>query len=301
MLGKTALLVNPRARRGAEGYERLRQDLARRADLIVAEMPDGRDAFSQALRFALAREAEFVVVGGGDGTLALAAGILAGSRAVLVPAPLGTGNSFAWSLGYPPRLEGWWATVRDGRVTAVDLGDAVAGGERRAFLTSASLGVSSVLVGALSAEQKRRWGLMAWALGALGALQETPRLEITVISENGFDRFHTRQYVVLNGCALAGPFLAGDRDAYQDGELVGFSVGERAGGMIRAAGRLVLTGPVADPAMHVRRGRRLEIFSRPALVADLDGEPWRPPPLRLGVAPAALKVLVPGQRPARFL
>lgn len=298
---KTALLVNPRARHGPEGFDRLRRELAAAGGVILAAMPDGRTAFLAALETALARGAEFVVIGGGDGTLALAASVLAATQAVLVPAPLGSGNSFAWSLGYSPRLDQWWRGVRSGRVIAVDLGRAIAGGEQRVFLTAASLGVSSLLVESLSVEQKRRWGLMAWALEALDALKETPRLDLTVIADTGYDRFFTRQYVVLNGSALAGPFLAGEPEAYQDGELVGLTVGERPGGMLRAVSRLVMAGLVPNPAMHLRRGRQFDIFSQPPLVADLDGEPWRPPPLRLTVAQAALRVLLPGRAAPRLL
>jgi len=43
--------------------------------------------------------AGLVIVGGGDGTLTAAAGQLAKSKSVLGVLPLGTGNSFALSLG----------------------------------------------------------------------------------------------------------------------------------------------------------------------------------------------------------
>src|SRR5688500_374492 len=59
-------------------------------------------ALPDALRAEVARGTPRVVVAGGDGTIALAARALAGSRTALAVLPGGTLNHFARDLGLPP-------------------------------------------------------------------------------------------------------------------------------------------------------------------------------------------------------
>src|SRR5687767_12397430 len=58
-----------------------------------------------AARRAVAGGAELVIVGGGDGSVSAAAGVVAGTHAVLGVLPMGTLNHFARDLGLPPRPE----------------------------------------------------------------------------------------------------------------------------------------------------------------------------------------------------
>jgi len=64
---------------------------------------------------------ELIIVAGGDGSMTLAAGLLAKKKCVLGVLPLGTGNSFALSLGITD-LDVAVEAIVSGREIAVDLG-----------------------------------------------------------------------------------------------------------------------------------------------------------------------------------
>ncbi|WP_309085114.1 diacylglycerol kinase family lipid kinase [Chelativorans sp.] len=67
-------------------------------------------------------EADVVLVGGGDGTVSLAAELLAGSSKVLAILPAGTMNLFARSLNIPLDPPAAVAALAVGRVRRVDMG-----------------------------------------------------------------------------------------------------------------------------------------------------------------------------------
>lgn len=90
----------------------------------------------------LGREPTLVVVGGGDGTLRVAAGVLAGTEHVLGILPLGTMNRFARSLGIPLELDEAVATLATGVDQRVDIGEV--NGE--VFLNTCMLGVYPEIV-----------------------------------------------------------------------------------------------------------------------------------------------------------
>src|SRR5579863_9157208 len=100
------LIVNARARRGAERFAQARECLeasgvrieAARALEVPEHLPD-------VLGASIDSGATLVVIGGGDGSLRCVAGILAETNTVLGVLPLGTVNDFARNLGIEPNIE----------------------------------------------------------------------------------------------------------------------------------------------------------------------------------------------------
>ncbi|HEY6725115.1 MAG TPA: diacylglycerol kinase family protein [Polyangiaceae bacterium] len=113
------------------------------------------DRVRQLLEKKLGEEPTLVVVGGGDGTLRVAASLLAGTEHVLGILPLGTMNRFARSLGIPMDLEGALATLAHGVDQRVDLGEV--NGE--VFLNTCMLGVYPEIV---RVREKRRQQHPSW-------------------------------------------------------------------------------------------------------------------------------------------
>lgn len=110
------------------------------------------------LEASLGDEPTLVVVGGGDGTLRVAAGLLAGTEHVLGVLPLGTMNRFARSLGIPMELEGAFATLINGVDQRVDLGEV--NGE--VFLNTCMLGVYPEIVRVRERRRHRHPGWPRW-------------------------------------------------------------------------------------------------------------------------------------------
>lgn len=105
---------------------------------------------------ALQRGCMIVVAGGGDGTISTVASVLAGTDAVLGVLPLGTLNHFAKDLGLPLDLNEAVATIIEGHVAQVDIGEL----NGRTFINNSSLGLYPKLVSHRDAHQ--RLGRSKW-------------------------------------------------------------------------------------------------------------------------------------------
>ncbi|HYG67308.1 MAG TPA: diacylglycerol kinase family protein, partial [Anaeromyxobacteraceae bacterium] len=191
---RAVLVVNAQARQGDELFEHARAALAQAGVHLAAAHPlHDPDALRPVLRDELARGATHLIVGGGDGTLSCAAGLVAGSAAVMSILPLGTANDFARSLHVPRELEAACRVAAHGAVREVDVALALrqARGERtlsagRPFLNAASFGVSSGLARRLAGgELKKRAGPLAYpaAAAAEAAAHQPFRLRLDADGE----------------------------------------------------------------------------------------------------------------------
>ncbi len=96
---------------------------------------------------------EVIAVGGGDGTLGAAAGVLHEQSKTLAILPLGTRNHLAKQLGIPPDLPGAAKVISKGKTTKIDLGSA---GDR-IFVNNVSIGIYTRLVRAREAIGGPKW------------------------------------------------------------------------------------------------------------------------------------------------
>jgi len=128
--------------------------------LLVTGAPHG--AAARAAR--AAERHPWVAVAGGDGTVSEAVRGLAGTTAVLVVLPTGSGNDFARGLGLADAAAGAGA-IRDGRTVAVDVAE-FAG---RVFVNSCGLLLDGE-VALAAAGIDRRWGRLRYPLATVGPL-----------------------------------------------------------------------------------------------------------------------------------
>ncbi len=103
---------------------------------------DGAGIEAELKRAATAIDVDVVLVGGGDGTVSCAAGILMGSDKRLAVLPAGTMNLFARSLGIPLDLASALESFADGIVREVD----VATANDRPFIHQFSIGLHARMV-----------------------------------------------------------------------------------------------------------------------------------------------------------
>nr|NLI51347.1 diacylglycerol kinase family lipid kinase [Propionibacterium sp.] len=116
-------ILNPARRRWSAARRLLEEGAAARGWPLTVLTTTVADPGAGQARAALDAGATLVVVGGGDGTVRVVGGVLAGSGVPLGIVPLGTANLFARNLGLRPRaLARNVATALAGRPHRVDVG-----------------------------------------------------------------------------------------------------------------------------------------------------------------------------------
>lgn len=296
------LLVNLNARRGRELLGPAQRALAATGLRVQAVAVRAPWEVGALLRGEVERGAPYVVVGGGDGTLSHAANLLRGTATALGVLPLGTGNTFARSVGVPLDLVGAAQVVAWGQTAAVDVGLLQAGkletglvepGER-VFLNSVALGLSAEIARSLTPPLKRRLGLLAWPAVGLGTLRRHRALDLELATgprtpDRETLRLHTHQLLIANGRYVAGPLRAAPDASVADHRLDVLAFGQgRLVSLLRAG----LGWTAGRPALRLS-AREVAVRLPGRAWASIDGELLAVSELDLRVQPGALRVRVP--------
>lgn len=255
-------------------------------------IPGSAAEFALAARQAAVEGIDLLFVAGGDGTLRLAAGELAGSPTALAAIPLGTANVWARETGIPPA----WARAIDAHVlgqrVTIDLGRA----DDEPFILMAGIGWDAAIASRVRPDLKRRIGPLAYALEALRAL---PRLTPGPIdlALDGRAVHGDWGLVIVGNTRLYGGLVEFTRDALAtDGRLDLVAIGpHRRGQGIAQALRLAAHRLGSTEAVYVARAASIDITT-PGLPLQLDGDVIGETPVSLTVQPGALRVSVPPGR-----
>lgn len=287
---RALLMVNPRARSGAVPLDAVRAVLEEGLDLVEAPLPPPAE-LSDVLRDR-ARDVDLVILGGGDGTLNAAASGLYDTQLPLGVLPLGTANDFARTLSIPTDLLGAARIILAHPPRFIDLGDV----NGHPFLNVASIGFSADLARALTAEAKRRFGVVGYGIVAARLLMQS-RLFTAFIEHDGtVETVRTLQVSVGNGRHYGGGMTVEASASADDGRLDFYSL------EVDHWWRLLALLPSLRAGTQgqwddVRAFRTTEVVvrtSRPRPV-NTDGELVTFTPARFRVRPAAIRVHAPPQ------
>ena len=295
------LLVNPAARGGAHTGSATRAAERLRAHDVRTTIISGGSATesSELLRTAVSSGTDAVVVAGGDGTVHLAIQELAGTGVPLGIIPAGTGNDMASALGLrgldaeaaaDAIISGRTRLIDLGRVTRVDGGTAYFG---------------TVLASGFDSRVNDRANAMRWPRGGsrynIAILIEFLTLrgipyEIDMTLADGTSERIVGDLVmgtVGNGRSYGGGIpICPDADP-ADG-LLDVTLVRPAGRvrLLRLLPRVYRGTHTTVPEVSTHRVSSVRLSS-PGVTAYADGDPIGQLPLRIDVAPAALRVFTP--------
>ncbi|GAA3630452.1 diacylglycerol kinase [Microbacterium awajiense] len=296
-----ALVVNPAARGGTHRATAVRAAERLRAHGVRTTVISGGSAAESAdlLRRACALGADAVAVAGGDGTVALALQVVAGTGIPLGIVPSGTGNDFAAALGLRELDADAAADIIAARRTrTVDVARA-----RRRDGTEVFFG--SVLASGFDSKVNDRANGMRWPRGGsrynLAVLVEFLRLTpIPYVIDLELADGHRER--VSADLAMA---TVGNTSSYGGGIPICPAADPSDGlldvTLVHAAGRarLLRILPRAYRGTHTEaaevdtyRARSVRLDA-PEITAYADGDPIGLLPLEITVAPGALKVFAP--------
>lgn len=293
--------------RGADQVSDLiRQALAPAFSTLDIEMSDG-DIIPALEKAVAQRSHDIVIAGGGDGTMASAAGLLVGTGLTMGALPLGTMNLFVKALGFSPRLEDALEEIAHAGDALVDVGEA----NGRVFLHQVSFGIQPRM-----ARLRERIGYssrltkMFAAARALLVLAARPKTVRVILQADGPPRRVKTPVLVVSNNPL-GAETDVSLPVSLNGGVLGLYVLEHftLPALLRLAldylANRVATNPAvnSETVSHVtirkRRSRLQSRRLRRSLQASMDGEMvLLESPVRIRIKPQSLRVLVPRQQPA---
>ena len=247
------------------------------------------------IRAAVASDADAVVIGGGDGTVATAAGLLLGTGKALGMLPLGTMNLLARDLGMPNDLRAAVAVLARGGRRFIDVAEV----NGHVFLNNSVIGLYPTLVRARERQRGvpgwRKWPAMASAV--LKALRYYNLIEVGADLGQGPRLIRTPALAVVNN-AYRDPAATFLHRPTLDGGRLGVYVAQHQTrlGLVRLMAALALGGWQSNAELESLIMTDLTVTShaRRKLKVAIDGEFTRlAPPLVYRIRPKALPVLAP--------
>lgn len=232
------------------------------------------DAGGSMARAAVAAGADVVVAAGGDGTVRVVCGELAGSGVPVGVIPSGTGNLLARNLGIPLLPEQALETVLQGQDRAIDVvrleGDGL---PSTRFVVMAGLGLDAAIMAGAPDALKARFGWPAYLVaGAKQLRYPAVRVEISI---DGAEPVHRRARTVLIGnvgSLQAGIPLLPDA-VIDDGVLdVVVIAPRRFLGWVSLTWRVLTKHPRTDDRLDRFTGRSVIVKAAHPTPRQLDGD-----------------------------
>lgn len=184
-----ALVVNPLATRTTPQLRRRIEAELAPLGLIDVAAPNGAHDIRDAVERAVAAGARSVAVLGGDGTIGIAASVLADTDVPMIPLPGGSTNVLARGLGWPANPERAVQRVAEALehpYRELAIGRLDSGARHTVFCVNAGVGLDAATVAWVERHPnlKRRLRQAAFALASIGpglhALRQGPALTLHI-------------------------------------------------------------------------------------------------------------------------
>lgn len=245
-------------------------------------------------RAAVLAGADAVAVYGGDGTVMEAAAGLSGGSIPLAIFPGGTANVMSIELGIPTDLEAAVALVcSDARqIRTIDMGRIHRSGhDDQTFLLRLSIGYLARMTQGAAREEKRRMGVLAYAISALGALPQAEMAHYHITVDGVQIEADGVTCVVANSGSLGIPGLTLSRQMSVSDGLLDVV-------LLQNADLLEVAKVIGNSVSGVEnlphwQGREISVIADPAQPIECDGEVIDPTPITVSIVPQTLRVIVP--------
>ncbi|HJS48117.1 MAG TPA: YegS/Rv2252/BmrU family lipid kinase [Gemmatimonadales bacterium] len=238
-----------------------------------------------------------VAVFGGDGTTMQAASALVGTDVALGVIPGGTGNLLAGNLRIPAAPLRAAQVLARGRRKRLDLGRVERDDGIHYFAVAGGAGYDARVMVETPLEQKRRWGMVAYAATTLRLLHELRSTTYHITVDGHELEAHAALVLVANCAEVIPPFIKFRRDVRPDDGLLDVIVlrADTLGQSVRAIWDLLreAEGGAGRALVGFARGAEVTVEAFPAQPVEFDGDGAGWTPFTATVVPGAVEVIVP--------
>jgi diacylglycerol kinase (ATP) len=288
---EAALIVNAKARRGAEWFSEARRALIDGGmHLVEARAVRHPRDIPFAVKEQILARVPLVIVGGGDGTLSAVSNLFVKSQAVMGVLPLGTGNAFARDLGIGSTIEAACDAIVNGKPTQVDMG--LIGD--RGFLNIATIGLTSKIALGVTNKEKKAFGRAIYLISLIKALAIVRPFKVELELGSEIYTFDCLQLVIGNGRFHAGPFPITPDASITGGRLSVYALADRRKSAFLKLAIYLLSGSQVNlegiKSFRVDSGK---LSAKPVQRITVDGETVMKTPVEFGIMPGALRVMTP--------
>jgi YegS/Rv2252/BmrU family lipid kinase len=293
-----SLIVNPASGGGRAGA--ILGDVRRALDArgldhhveLTRSLEHGRE-----LAVAAQQAGEMAVALGGDGLIGAVAGALRDTDGVLGVLPGGRGNDFVRGLGIPLDPVTACAVLSEGSVRALDLGQI----GPTTFIGIASCGFDSE-ANRIANQTRLIRGNLVYTYGGIRALMSwrPARFQLRI---DGQPRTLTGYTVAIaNSAAYGGGMFLAPGASLTDGMLDVVLIADQPKlQFLRHLPKVFKGEHVTLPAVSIVRAREVEVDADRQFTVYADGDPIAQLPVKVTVAAAAVRVMVPAHDRATAL
>lgn len=289
-MGKRALLlINRHSRKGEKSLPMaVEYFYAHDMELIIKPVKHP-DELGMVIR-EYQNQIDFVIVGGGDGTLNAVVDSLVETNLPLGILPLGTANDLARTLNLPLTMKEACDVIGAGKMKSIDLGWV----NGKYFFNVASMGLSVDITEKLSRGIKRRWGIFAYGITALQVIGSTRPFRATIKVNGETFSVKTVQIAIGNGRYYGGGMAIAKDAAIDDQRLDLYSIELKHWWQI-----FPLIWHLPQGRHHQldwvksMEGKAIEVYTNKSFNINTDGEITTITPAKFKVIPHALQVFVP--------
>ena len=233
---------------------------------------------------------DVIAVGGGDGTLALAAGKMAGKPLLMAVLPFGTANSFARTLGIAPEVGPALAVIANGDTARADV---VAVGDTH-FINSATVGIPARIAEDIPHGLKRWFGRIGYlAYGCYKFFTMTPfTARITIAGQPDITE-KVLEIRIGNGAFVGGLRVIDGADPESRDVVIQLVRGRYAAALAGVWAASLAGWRPARGRVREIRAQAFTLSCTPEQPLSVDGETGTRTPVTFTVDPGSLHIIVP--------
>lgn len=293
---RALLLINRQSRQGEANAQAARDALqALDVEVLLGDFEKPEDVSAEIDEYA--DDVDVIVLGGGDGTLNLAAEAVMRSEKPMGVLPLGTANDFARTLLIPNELQAACRNVVEGVTHRVDLGQC----NDVYFVNVASIGLAVRACEYRSDVAKKWLGPLGYASNVFSAYRDTEPFEAEVRCGEERHRLHSIQLAIGNGRYFGGGLAVTSDAALDDGRLDLYSLKPASLGKLIGMLPSLVRGPDKSvQGVQLLEGTEFHVSTGKPMPINTDGEILTETPATFRVLPGALAVKVPEEYIRRY-